>query len=120
MIQNNIQAVIDNGLELTNESYEEIRINNRKIPTFEYVQNNYPELIEKFIIIEPVFKPHNQIQAETRVAKILCVLKDKNLEFSYAYDFTTSELSDFAGKTNEIVLSYRMDENYWLAAPRNY
>jgi len=82
MIQNNIQAVIDNGLELTNESYEEIRINNRKIPTFEYVQNNYPELIEKFIIIEPVFKPHNQIQAETRVAKILCVLKDKNLEFS--------------------------------------
>ncbi len=34
---------------------------------------------------------------------------DKNLEFSYAYDFTTSELSDFAGKTNEIVLSYRIE-----------
>ncbi len=34
---------------------------------------------------------------------------DKNFEFSYAYDFTNSDLANFAGQTHELVLSYRVE-----------
>jgi hypothetical protein len=76
------------NLEHTNINYEIVRESfgkkGKHYVTFNYVQKNYPELVEDFkvIIIEKEYKSHNQLQAEFRANLIISKIKEQNLELT--------------------------------------
>jgi len=85
-----IKIIIDKiksyNLELSNHSYDLVRLefykSGKRYPTFNYAVRTYPELFDKFTIVDQERKDKNQLQSEFRSNTVKNKMIELNLEFN--------------------------------------